>query len=197
MQGNITGSAQHKVKTINVEVNLLSAWADQRVELEANTFRKVFFLIVIILIGVVAVPIMAGQRAMIAEESKKSAFKLATSLKVKNDLDKQAKVVAPTIQMDEMIARCHKYSNSYLNELTKVINSAPTQMYFEQFQTEVAGGECSVKVLATASSSEVGRTFVDSASKGSNVLSAIQTSVRQGQLSESSVKFDFIKKVKL
>ena len=96
-----------------------------------------------------------------------------------------------------MIVRCHKFSNSYLNELTEVINAAPTEMYFEQFQTDVSNGECTIKVLANASSSDVGRHFVDLASKGTNVLSAVQTSVRQGQLSESSVKFDFIKKVKL
>ena len=197
MQGNITGSAQHKVKTINVEVNLLDAWAHQRVELEANVYRKVFLLVAIILVGVIAMPVMVVQRADISARSAQSMFKLESTLKVKNDLEKRAKLVAPTIQMDEMIARCHRYSNSYLNELTRVVNAAPTLMYFEQFQTDVANGECSIKVLATASSPDVGRIFVDAASKGPNVLSAIQTSLRQGPMSASSVKFDFIKKVKL
>ena len=197
MQGNITGSAQHKVKTINVEVNLLDAWSDQRVELEANVNRKIFLLVIIVLVGGLAIPFLAANQSIIANSSTKSQSELEKNLKTKNELDKQAKSVAPTIQMDEMIARCHRYSNSYLNELTRVINAAPTQMYFEQFQTEVSGGECSIKVLATSSSPEVGRSFVDTASKGSNVISAVQTSVRQGQLSDSSVKFDFMKKVRL
>ena len=197
MQGNITGSAQHKVKTINVEVNLLDAWSDQRVELEANVTRKIILLVAIVLVVGLALPFLAAKQSLMASSSTTSQSELEKNLKIKNELDRQAKSVAPTIQMDEMIARCHRFSNSYLNELTRVINAAPTPMYFEQFQTEVSGGECSIKVLATASSPEVGRSFVDTASKGSNVLSAIQTSVRQGKLSDSSVKFDFIKKVRL
>lgn len=197
VQGNITGSAQHKVKTINVEVNLLHAWSDQRVDLEANVFRKIFFLAAIIIVGVVAVPLLSMQRGAIAAEAKHKNADLDHALKVNRDLESKAKAAAPSIQMDDMIVRCHKYSNSYLNELVQVINAAPTQMYFEQFQTEVTNGECSVKVLATASSTEIGRKFVDSASKGTNIISATQTSVRQGALSESSVKFDFIKKVKI
>jgi hypothetical protein len=178
-------------------VNLLTAWAEQRVELEANVGKKFVLFVTILLVGILALPFLATQRSKIAEVSAKSTAKLQRDETRKNNLDIQAKLAAPSIQMDEMIARCHKYSNSYLDELTKIINNAPTEMYFEQFQTEVSNGECSIKVLAHASSSDVGRNFVDLASKGSNVISAIQTSVRQGQLSESSVKFDFIKKVKL
>ena len=144
MLGNTTGSAQHKVKTINVEVNLLDAWAEQRVELEASVFKKVFALVAITMIGFVAVPILVMQRASVADQSRQIGQKLEASLKTKTELAKQAKMVAPSIQMDDMIARCHQYSNSYLNELTKVINAAPTLMYFEQFQTEVTGGECTI-----------------------------------------------------
>ena len=197
MQGNITGSAQHKVKTINVEVNLLDAWVDQRIELEATTIRKIVLLVVIVLAGMFSIPFMAIERSSAASRAQGISASLESSLKIKSRLDLQAKSVAPAIQMDEMIARCHRYSKSYLDELTKVINAAPTTMFFEQFQTEVTNGESSIKVLATASDTEVGRTFVDIASKGTNVISASQTSERQGQISESSVKFDFIKKVRI
>jgi hypothetical protein len=102
---------------------------------------------------------------------------LKASLQEKAALHEQAKEVTPGIQMDDMVVRCHRFSSSYLNELTKVINAAPTLVYFEQFQTEVNNGECSMRVMANAASPDIGREFVDLASKGSNVLAATQTSV--------------------
>ena len=197
MQGNITGSAQHKVKTINVEVNLLDAWVVQRVDLEATFFRKIIILSVILLAGVMTLPLLYFQQSTFAVKANESETNLRASIKKKVELDKRAKAVTPSIQMDDMVARCHRFSTSYLGEITKIINSAPTMMYFEQFDTSVASGECSIKVLANAANPDVGREFVDAASKGSNVLAATQTSVRQSQLSETSIKFDFIKKVSL
>ena len=197
MQGNITGSAQHKVKTINVEVNLLDAWVVQRVDLEGIFFRKVLLLASIILAGIFVVPMLLGQRANIASDFKRSETELQLLSDQRNELQKRAKAVAPSIQMDDMVVRCHRFSISYLNELTKIINSAPSLMYFEQFQTEVTNGECSAKVLANAASPDIGREFIDKASKGSNVLAATQTSVRQSQLTRTSIKFDFIKRVSL
>jgi hypothetical protein len=197
VQGNITGSAQHKVKTINVEVNLLDAWIIQRADLERMFYRKFALLTLIVILGIFVLPYVYGQRGMAAHKLQASEAVLSSNLKVRETLLRKAKVVTPSIQMDEMVVRCHRFSSSYLNELTKVINSAPVLVYFEQFQTEVNNGECSMKVLANAASPDVGREFVDLASRGSNVLSATQTSVRQSQLTPTSIKFDFIKRVSL
>ncbi len=197
MQGNITGSAQHKVKTINVEVNLLDAWVAQRGDLEVSFYRKLMILGLISIAGSLTIPLLISQRAEFAKHSGESDTSLIANIAAKNKLQVRAKAVTPSIQMDEMVVRCHRFSNSYLNELTKIINSAPTMIYFEQFNTEVSAGECSIKVLANAANPDVGREFVDAAGKGSNVLSATQTSVRQSQISRNSIKFDFIKRVSL
>jgi Tfp pilus assembly protein PilN len=197
VQGNTTGSAQHKVKTINVEVNLLDAWIIQRADLERTFYRKFAFLSVILLAGIFVIPYLFGQQGIAAQKLNSSEAILSTNLKKRETLLRKAKVVTPSIQMDEMVVRCHRFSSSYLNELTKVINAAPALVYFEQFQTEVNNGECSIKVLANAASPDAGRDFVDIASAGPNVLAATQTSVRQSQLTPTSIKFDFIKRVSL
>ncbi len=197
VQGNTTGSAQHNVKTINVEVNLLDAWVTQRVDLEITFYRKVVALALILLLGAFVLPVLLANRSSTAVKNKLAQTNLESQIKRKESLQKTAKQVAPSIQMDDMVVRCHRFSNSYLNEITKIINSAPTLMYFEQFQTEVVNAECTIKVLANSASPDVGREFVDSASKGSNVLAATQTSVRQSQLTRTSIKFDFIKRVSL
>ncbi|MEI7986114.1 MAG: hypothetical protein WCI55_10840 [Armatimonadota bacterium] len=197
VQGNTTGSAQHKVKTINVEVNLLDAWVTQRVDLEGTFYRKVVALALILLLGAFVLPVLLANRSSTAVKYKLAQTNLETQIKRKESLQKTAKQVTPSIQMDDMVVRCHRFSNSYLNELTKIINSAPTLMYFEQFQTEVVNAECTIKVLANAANPDIGREFVDSASKGTNVLAATQTSVRQSQLTRTSIKFDFIKRVSL
>lgn len=197
VQGNTTGSAQHNVKTINVEVNLLDAWVTQRVDLEITFYRKLVALALILLLGAFVLPVLLANRSSTAVKNKLAQTNLESQIKRKESLQKTAKQVAPSIQMDDMVVRCHRFSNSYLNEITKIINSAPTLMYFEQFQTEVVNAECTIKVLANSASPDVGREFVDSASKGSNVLAATQTSVRQSQLTRTSIKFDFIKRVSL
>ena len=197
MQGNITGSAQHKVKTINVEVNLLDAWIIQRVDLERLFYRKFALLAVIVATGLFVLPMLIKQRSAYAAKLQDSEKVLQTSMKERDALQRKAKEVTPSIQMDDMVVRCHRFSTSYLNELTKVINAAPTMTYFEQFQTEVNNGECLIKVLANAASPDVGREFVDATSKGQNVLAATQTSVRQSQLTRTSIKFDFVKRVSL
>jgi hypothetical protein len=197
VQGNITGSAQHKVKTINVEVNLLDAWVIQRADLELKVFRKALTLSLTVLAGILALPFAYSKMVQTGQVVNASESGLSADTKIKVGLEKQAKSVTPSIQMDEMVIRCHRFSNSYLNELTKVINAAPTQLYFEQFQTEVSNGECSIQILSNAANPDVGRDFVDRASKGTNVLSATQTSVRQSQMTPTSIKFDFIKRVSL
>lgn len=195
MQENTIGSAQHKIKTINVEVNLLDAWVVQRVELEGKVLRKVLSLAAIIVAGIVIIPLLASYGSDMSGQSKESNVLLEAGLKQKGELDKKAKEVTPSIEFDDMVVQCHKLSGKYLNEVTKVINAAPAQMFFETMQSEVTSGECSIKVAANAANPDVGREFIDKASKGENVTLSKQVSSKQGALSESSIKFDYIKKV--
>lgn len=195
MQENTIGSAQHKIKTINVEVNLLDAWVVQRVELEGKVLRKVLSLVAIIIAGLVIIPLLASYGSDMSGQYKESNVLLEAGLKQKGDLDRKAKEVTPSIEFDDMVVQCHKLSGKYLNEITKVINAAPTQMFFETMQSEVTSGECSIKVAANAANPDVGREFIDKASKGENVTLSKQVSSKQGALSESSIKFDYIKKV--
>ncbi len=195
MQENTIGSAQHKIKTINVEVNLLDAWVVQRVELEGKVLRKVLSLAAIVVAGLVTIPLLASYGSDMSARYRKSEAMLATSSQQRNNLDKKAKELTPGIEFNDMVVRCHQFSGRYLNEITKVINAAPTQMFFETMQSEVTSGECSIKVAANAASAEVGREFIDKASKGDNVTLSKQTSSKQGALSDASVKFDYLKKV--
>ncbi|MEI8283089.1 MAG: hypothetical protein WCG75_11840, partial [Armatimonadota bacterium] len=169
----------------------------QRADLEFTFYRKVFALCMIMLSAAIAFPLLIQQNSASSLILGQSEGSLALSNKAKSELQAKAKAIMPSIQMDDMVIRSHRFSNSYLNELTKVVNSAPSEIFFEQLTTEVNQGECTIKVLANAANPDVGREFVDNASKGANVLSATQTSVRQSPLSKNSIKFDFIKRVSL
>ena len=70
-------------------------------------------------------------------------------------------------------------------------------MFFEQMSADVNNSEATIKVTANAASPEVGRIFVAKAEKGTNVLTSTQTSAKQSGLTDSSIKFDYIKKVEL
>ena len=198
MDASTTGSAQqHKIKTINVEVNMLDAWVVQRVELEGKVLRKLLLLAGILVASVVVIPSLASVGAEKAHGLRIAESTLANQVRERDDLEKRAKEAAPGIARDMIVMRCHDYSGYFLQELARVINAAPEQMYFEQMQVEVTGGDSTIKVVANAVHAEVGRYFVSEAGKGPNVQSSTQTSVKQSQLSETAIKFDYIKKVSL
>ncbi|MBS1726538.1 MAG: hypothetical protein JST51_07430 [Armatimonadetes bacterium] len=197
MDANTTGSAQHKIKTINVEVNMLDAWALQRVELEGKVLRKLGLLSGILITAVAMIPFLWGLNADRGRNLESSQMALATSQQKRGELERHAKEVAPGLKREETIVRCQQYSKSVIDELTKVINAAPDGMYFDQLEANITGGQCSIKVDANAITAAVGRSFIDSASKGSNVLLSGQTSIRQNKMSEAGIEFDYLKKVGL
>lgn len=197
MDASTTGSAQHKIKTINVEVNLLDAWAIQRVELESKVLRKLLTLAGIIVAAVVVIPVLASIGAEKAHSLRIAESSLSTVQHERDDLEKRAKAVAPGIERDNIVTRCHDYSGYFLGELAKVINAAPEQMFFEQMQVDLNSGDCSIKLAANAVTADIGRYFVAEAGKGDNVQISAQTSVKQSQLGENAIRFDYVKKVRL
>lgn len=197
MDASTTGSGQHKIKTINVEVNLLDAWAVQRIDLESKAFRKLILLAGLAFFATVMIPLLASLGSEKAKRLATANANLANFTHSRDDLEKEAKKVAPALARNEVLTRSHQMSTSFFDELARVINASPSEMYFEQLQTEITGGECLMKIIADATTQEVGREFVAKAGMGKNTLISNQTSIRQGQISENSIKFDYTKRVRL
>ncbi len=197
MDASTTGSVQHKIKTINVEVNLLDAWAVQRIDLEGKAFRKLILLAGLAVFATVMIPLLASLGSEKAKRLATAKANLANFTHSQEDLEKEVKKVGPSLARSEVLTRSHLISTSFFDELAKVINASPSDMYFEQLQTEITGGECLMKIIAEATTQEVGREFLAKAGTGKNVLISNQTSIRQGQISENSVKFDYTKRVRL
>ena len=198
VDASTTGSAQQPtIKTINVEVNLLDAWVVQRSDLEGKVLRKIVLLTCILIGGIALLPLLGSLG--IEQSVKLSAIEAAlnSATKERNDLEIKSKAAAPAIQRDEIVTRCHVGSEQFLSEVTKVFVSVPDQMFFEQMSADVNNSEATIKVTANAASPEVGRIFVAKAEKGTNVLTSTQTSAKQSGLTDSSIKFDYIKKVEL
>ncbi len=195
MDASTTGSAQHKIKTINVEVNLLEAWAVQRVDLEAKVVRKALLLAAILVASVLIIPVLATVGTDNTVGLRQAKANLETSYKRRDELEAQAKTVTPSIERDVLVTQCHLYSNEVRDELATVINAADDSIFFEEMTVEANGGELTIKVAADATSPETGRTFVAKAGKGSNVISSTQTSIKQTSLTATSIRFDYIKRV--
>lgn len=192
-----TGSGQHKIKTINVEVNLLDAWSTQRSELEAKILKKFAVLAAILLAAIGLLPVLSSFGSDNARQLKSATAALEDRQKFFNHLDSQVKVLNPSIERDTLVTQCHGYSQQVIDEVARIVNASPTGVFFDQMNIEVTNGDLTVKLAANAMSPALARQFVEAAGQGNNVISSTQTSIKQTQLSDTSIKFDYIKKVSI
>jgi hypothetical protein len=197
VDASLTGLGQHKFKSINVEANLLDSWLVQRGDLEAKIRHRVIFLFAICSFSAIVIPLSASLQRSIAVDGRKAKSELVRVNQDRVKLQEQATSLAPSIQFDSMSASCRRNAKLTLKQLTKVINAAPLDVVFSSFKLDVLGGDCTIRLTADATNSEIGRQFVDIAGKGKNVTDSMQTAIRRSNLfAESGVTFDYIKRVR-
>lgn len=198
VDANLTGYGQHKVKSINVEANLLDSWIEQRSALEQAVRRKVATFLLVCTFGGIMIPITWSLKSSAGYQAYQGSQKVMELTKVRNTLSEKAAALVPTLEFNQMLEREHSSGRIMLKEFAHVVNSCPPKLQFSSMKIEILSGELSVRVTALADSSGTARQFVRAASKGENVIDALQTGARKSQSKDSEqVTFDFIKKVKV
>lgn len=197
MNASTAGTGQPRNKSINVEVNLLQAWTYQRGELARQTSRHQVILAAVLGFSILFTPILWSMRAsqvVVASKAQAESAKLAVQLR---ELDEQTKSAMPTIERSTMLMRTHGNVNRYLRELREVINAAPGRVLLEQLDSEVIGGEISIKLIAIANDSNDMQRFVDRAGSGKDVVASNQVLARKEGPTSNRIKFDYFKKVRV
>lgn len=198
VDASLTGSGSARSRTINVEVNLLTEWANARVATQLEVRRRIVMLVGVGVGGLVVLPMLAKWRGSVFSATNHVIVERDGLLKQSKALETEVARVTPSMDFAEMRENCNRYRNSLFSETRRFVDATPSTVQFESFKIEANGGEISFKVVANAGSAAEGRQFVSAASRGRNVTASNQTAVRQSQvLGADGIVFDYLKKVRV
>lgn len=198
MEASISGHAQPRQRTLDVEVNLLSEWLERRVKTREQTTRSAICRAVSALLVAVAIPLLF--RTASAAAGRATALKLAsgTAAKRVEALEKQRLAALPRVDEAEMRIAVRRQARQFLGQTAIVLNAALPGMAVEVLGVEVLGGELTLRCKADAENSKVAEHFLDGAGKGPNALSILlSNSQRNGRLGPDGVGFEMVKRVEV
>jgi hypothetical protein len=189
---------QRSGKSINLEANILSEWLGATAALRQRLKLRAVVLAAVICGGAVALPQLSGMSTAMAARAAGAQARNAQSAKVEAELDRRAKADQPRVQEAHMLADSRANLNTLLGNLTLVVNAVPTSVTFDTVRAEILDAELTITCKSQAENDAAGQLFVDGASKGPNVVYAVQAStMKSNVLAKNGVAFDFIKRVNL
>jgi hypothetical protein len=192
------GRVAPKTKTINVEVNLLAQRIAERDRLFTAAVRKLMLLGVAVVVSAVLLPTLFKLQSSAALEAKVAVSKKQALAGTLASLNSQQESAKPLIADKDLTDRLEVSSEIFRGHVTLLLNSATPDMAFQNLRAEANGTELKMTCKLDAETYPAVQAFVAAASKGPNVINAILLSQKRGQeLGESSVSFDFVKRVKL
>ncbi|HLK15299.1 MAG TPA: hypothetical protein VKT78_10875 [Fimbriimonadaceae bacterium] len=192
------GQARRSGKSINLEANILSEWSGATSIVRQRIRVRLVTLAAVILIGFAALPQLNDVSARAATRATAARARNAQWAKVASELERKAKAGEPMVQASKMLADSKRNLDTMLGNVRLVINSVPTSAAFDTLHVEAMSAQLTLTCKSEAESTSAGQAFVDAASKGPNVMYAVQAStMKSNVLQDDGVAFDFIKRVNL
>lgn len=193
------GAAPPKQRTINVEVNLLAEWLENRNRLRDEKLRWTGLLATIVVVAVVALPFLkdvATEQQRIYSKAAADAAGRSTALIT---LQQQQSAVQPKIDSDAMSQECRRRAKQFMGEFFAVLNATTPKMAVETIDASVLSGEITIRTKAQSETYVAAQDYVALAGKGTRVKSAILSTARQSKLlgSDEGVTFEFAKRIEV
>ena len=195
---NTVGLGQHKLKSINVNANLLSTWSKER-EKEAERLKRKYIIVVCqCLVGLIFIPIVAkfSDRQAYLKGTTSSELTVA-NLRFTN-LDSRYKSEVP--KLDDINSSKKRRLNALhtLNQFALVNNHARGAIAIMGIKVEISGGELLMKMSAKAPSIEANRYFLAKSGADPKVISSVQKSLNTEKVKGQDIlKFEYEKKVNI
>jgi len=160
VQANLHGRAQPKIKTIDVETNLLSERISERERLLDALTRRAIIGILVLCFAIIALPTAYRVQAKTTERA--AAASIAATKAEKLLADKRAILTSaqPVVQETEMLSTVRTYSGNLLGQVGRFLNSSTDKMVFSNIRIDVLGGDLKLTGRADAESYAVARDFV-------------------------------------
>ncbi len=189
---------QPKIRSINVEANLLAQWLETRQE-RSRSIRhwSIAGFGLLALIMVIFPPLIVQERGAVAALSQAQSV-LQGVEKGLAEYRQEHEAIQPALKAQQRLVETRANTLNYLAQITQILNSAPAGVEFGTVKAALLSGELSLQVQAEAKDSGLAAQFVEQASQGEGMLSALQTSSQASQtLGARGVAFEFVKKVRL
>ncbi len=198
MNANSFGQGAHKSKSINVELNLLAAWRENRNALESRVRRQWTILLGVVSALVIIGPMIAA--LAISQKSKLDALqkKEEQLLHRKEALAENMKGASPLLEAESVRGSNEKKLGLFLSNLAIILDSTPRTIALSSLRAEILAGEMQIRLTGESESVEESGKYIDSAGKGESVLASIEVSSRRSRrLGPEGVVFEYMKRVNL
>lgn len=198
MNANSFGQGAHKSKSINVELNLLAAWRENRNALESRVRRQWT-----ILLGVVSALVIIGPMVATLALSQKSILdalqKKEENLSHRKEaLAENMKGASPLLEAESVRGSNEKKLGLFLSNLAIILDSTPRTIALSSLRAEILAGEMQIRLTGESESVEESGKYIDAAGKGESVLASIEVSSRRSRrLGPEGVVFEYMKRVNL
>lgn len=195
---NSAGLGQHKLKSINVNANLLTAWTNERLAEELALKKKYTVTFVISFLGLIAIPSAAKFYSDMGIRATSQAKSFVEARRDFDIVDSQFKILEPKIEAIRNWKKRSSQANDFINQYVLLNNHAKGILAITTMKMEASGGELQIKISGKTPSLKADRFFLDANSKDDRVISSLQTSIQNNRKSGPPV-FDltYQKKVKL
>jgi hypothetical protein len=195
---NLHGRGQHRVKSINLEANILSEWTGSSTVLHQQIRVRVVALLASVAVAGVGLPSLRMAAISAEARAKIAAARNSVDAQAVSTLDQRSKAAEPFVQQSQRLKESRANLSALLGNVALVIDAVPTSVAFESVQVEVMDAQLTITCKSQAETSDAGQAFVAAASLGPNVAYAVQASTMKSEtLGKDGVAFDFIKRVNL
>jgi Tfp pilus assembly protein PilN len=196
VEASSSGRAAPKIKSINVQANLLSQRLTERATLAKVATARVFALVAIVGVAGAVLPVLYGKVSAAQVRASTLEKQLAS---LKTDVAKareQSQVALPKIQRIEILQRTMHYDLGFISHLLQVLGSASDDMVIRSIKGEVQGGEMTISAQAESESFEAAQAFLARARQGALAEHVSLNSTRKSDsLGTSGLSFELLKKV--
>jgi len=196
LEASTSGHAQPRHKTINAEVNLLSEWQRKRDSLNEQIARTAIVLTLVALVTFGSAPFLLRSYFAASRRLQYANSVAAERVVDLQQVEAQKKELTPRLDQGAMKETVSREAKQFLGHTLQVLNSAKAGMAFETVAADVISGELTISCRADAETNSVVQSFIEDASKGSNVKSTLlKTAQKNGKLTPDGIGFEYVKVV--
>jgi hypothetical protein len=195
---NLTGISQHKIKSINVEVNMLKKWIDQKDCLKQVIFRLFTIASISTLTGLALLPFSVKYYNNASLQYQNSLKSYKTTNSIYNDFKERSHEGDIINQQNTLSKNCKSYFNRLIGEFVVLSEAADGGVIFNSLKVQANDGLIDFSLIALANNSSVAGDFCQRVSKGKSIKKSSLVSTKSDtSLTSSGVMFEYARKVEV
>lgn len=181
MEVSSPGRVQPKIKSIDVEANLLAERIAERERLLEALTRKALAALGVLIFALLVLPLVYRMQARVAGAAHAAALIEADVAKKLAARKAVLNAMLPKVEGTALVERVHSDSFSVLSLLSGFVDASNDRMVLSSLRGEVVGGDVKTVARADAESYSAAREFVDAIGRLPGTKSAVLKQWRQNE----------------